>query len=107
MNYTKIGLWCLLTALFCACGGNGNNSEPEPDPLDRKPMITHWVDNIIIPSFENYKPVFDAMASQSEAFAADPTTVTLHALRVTWVRAYIGWQKVELFEVGPADRYTL
>ncbi|MDJ1470333.1 imelysin family protein [Cytophagaceae bacterium NT2B1] len=94
--------------MLWACGGsNGTSPDPNPDALDRKPILTHWVDNIIIPSYVNFKIKLDAMIARSDAFATAPDATTLVALRTAWAEAYTEWQKVELFEVGPGDKYTI
>ena len=36
-----------------------------------------------------------------------PTATTLATFRSSWIEAYVAWQKVELFEFGPADRTTM
>jgi len=91
--------------LLSHCGGN--NGDPTPSGHDRKPMLTNWVDNIIVPSYTNFKKEFDVMVGKSEAFTDSPNENTLSAFRSAWVNAYAEWQKVELFEFGPADKYTL
>jgi hypothetical protein len=96
----------LILGFLSGCGGS-NDPSPDVDPLDRKPMLTHWVDNIIIPSYANFRPKFDAMITASDEFVASPTASTLVGFRSAWVEAYIEWQKVELFEVGPGDTYTI
>lgn len=70
-------------------------------------MLIHWADNIIIPSYHNFKLKFDTMLTESEEFTALPSNESLASFRSAWVDAYAEWQKVELFEFGPADRYTL
>lgn len=94
--------------VLMACGG-GNDPEPAPeeDPLDRKPMLTFWADNIIIPSYVNFKDKLSAMTTKSNTFLATPNVTTLADFRAAWVQAYIEWQKVELFETGPGDRNTI
>lgn len=99
---TMLMIACLLTG----CGGS-NDSEPAVDPLDRAPMLAHWADNIIIPSYEKFEVKLDAMIARADAFAATPTTVALSELRVAWAEAYTEWQRVELFEFGPGDRNTI
>jgi predicted lipoprotein len=47
------------------------------------------------------------MSEKSQAFISSPNETSLLELRNAWAEAYLGWQKVELFEFGPADRYTL
>ena len=70
-------------------------------------MLTHIADNIILPSYANFKTKFDAMLAKSDAFAAKPDKASLANFRQAWVDAYTEWQKVELFDVGPAEQYTL
>ncbi|HEY0769386.1 MAG TPA: imelysin family protein, partial [Sphingobacteriaceae bacterium] len=90
-----------------ACGGNGSEPSPTDNAKDREAILTHWVDNIIKPSYANFKTKFDVMAAKSAAFTASPSPATLAEFRSAWQEAYLEWQKVELFEFGPADRQTL
>jgi len=101
----------LLLIGFAACGwgcsGSGSEPSPSDNSKDRQEILIHWADNIIIPSYDNFKVKFDLMLSESEEFTATPTVESLTAFRSAWVDAYAEWQKVELFEFGPADRYSL
>lgn len=99
--------WIVCFFALCACNGNEKEPDTSDNAKDRKPMLTHWVDNIIIPSYANFKVKFDVMASKADAFVAAPDQASLTAFRQSWADAYIEWQKVELFEVGAGDRYTI
>lgn len=70
-------------------------------------MLTNLADNIILPSYANFKTKFDAMLAKSDAFAAKPDKASLTDFRQAWVDAYTEWQKIELFDVGPAEQHTL
>ncbi len=96
-----------IVACICGCGGNGSDPSPADNNKDRQEMLIHWADNIIIPSYHNFKLKFDTMLTESEEFTALPSNESLASFRSAWVDAYAEWQKVELFEFGPADRYTL
>ena len=96
-----------LTVILWSCGGNGNDPSPEDNGKDRQVILTHWADNIIIPAYANFKVKFDAMKVKSNAFTSSPSTTTLTEFRAAWVDAYLEWQKVEVFEFGPADQVTL
>lgn len=104
LTYKSTFLFFLICLTSC---DSGKEPAPTVDPLDRTPMLTHWVDNMIVPSYDNFKIKFDVMVSASDAFTATPTTTTLVAFRSAWVDAYVQWQKVELFEVGAGDRNTI
>lgn len=96
-----------LTLLLLACGGKESEPSPADNTKDRKVILTHWVDNIIRPSYVDFRESFDVIIGKAEEFTTSPDQTTLSALRESWVDAYIEWQKVELFEFGPADKYTL
>lgn len=97
----------LLALLLFACGGNSSEPSPADNTKDRKQILTHWVDNIVIPSYGNFTLKFDAMKVKAEDFMNFRNTESLHAFRNAWADAYTEWQKVELYEFGPADKYTL
>ncbi|MFN3380497.1 MAG: imelysin family protein [Runella zeae] len=105
----KTSVLVLFGMLIWACSNNDSPQEPEPtDPSkDRKVLLTHLADNIIIPSYANFKVKFDAMNSKSQAFTAKPDATTLGEFRQAWREAYIEWQKMELFDVGPANRAAM
>jgi predicted lipoprotein len=96
----------ILTTLLWACGGE-NEPSTKDNAKDRQVILTHWVDNIVVPAYANFKTKFDAMKSMADAFTAAPNNTTLTDLRAAWVEAYLQWQKVEVFQFGPADQYTL
>jgi len=103
----KLAALTFITFLLSACGGNGSEPSPEDNTKDRKLILTHWVDDIVIPSYENFQEVFMVMKEKEEAFTTSPDQASLSAFREAWVNAYAEWQKVDLFEFGPADKYTL
>lgn len=96
----------LLSGIF-GCGGKESEPSPADNTKDRKVILTHWADNIIVPSYDDFKKVFEVMLQHSGNFTASPDETSLLALRESWSAAYHAWQKVELFEFGPADKYTL
>ncbi|WP_207507099.1 imelysin family protein [Telluribacter humicola] len=101
--------FCVMLAIIWACGNGGEEPTPgtDTDNMDRKAMLTHMADNIIIPSYDNFRVKFDVMKSASDAFAATPNQTTLTAFRKAWEEAYIEWQKVELFDIGPGEVHTM
>jgi predicted lipoprotein len=103
----KLLVFGLFIAAVFGCGGNGSDPSPEDNNKDRQEILTHWAENIIIPSYEKFDVKLDVMLSKSAEFTDSPTNESLAAFRSAWVDAYAEWQKVELFEFGPADRQTL
>lgn len=99
------GLIIILSAVVSGC----NDDEPgrNTDSKDRTPMLIHWADNIIIPAYNNFDTQLGLMLSSGDRFIAAPNETSLLAFRQAWVDAYVEWQKVEMFEIGPAEKYTL
>jgi predicted lipoprotein len=103
----NVFILCLFITGLSGCGGGGSEPSPVDNNKDRQAILQHWADDIIIPSYGDFKIKFDAMVTKADAFAASPTTTTLIEFRNAWSEAYAQWQHVEIFEFGPADRYTL
>jgi predicted lipoprotein len=108
-TWLKIAVACFIAGIVWACSGKGTNSEPEPDKgtTDRKAVLINLADNIIIPAYADFKVKQDAMLTKSQAFLSKPDITTLTAFRQAWAEAYIEWQKVELFDVGPANKTAM
>ena len=113
-SWKTVGFLIAFVGLIWACSTSKDTPDPTPDPnppdpvgTDRKAMLTNLADNIILPSYTNFKTKFDLMLTKSDAFAAKPDKASLTEFRQAWVDAYTEWQKVELFDVGPAESKTL
>ncbi|GAB3924481.1 imelysin family protein [Larkinella terrae] len=114
-SWKTVAFLAAFMALIWACSTSKDTPDPTPGPdpnpsntgTDRKVLLTNIADNIILPSYANFKTKFDLMLAKSDAFAAKPDQASLTAFRQAWVDAYTEWQKVELFDVGPAESKTL
>ncbi len=98
---------CFLLLVLSACGGSDDEPSPVDGDTDREEILIHWVDNILIPSYTNFKTKLDVMVEKSNSFTGSPDDASLVEFRNAWIEAYTEWQKVELFEFGAADKYTL
>jgi predicted lipoprotein len=95
---------CVLITVAC---NKDNGSDQQKDDFDRKAMLTHLADNLIIPAYSNLQTIYSEMKSAADAFIAAPDVTKLTALRQKWQAAYIAWQQVELYNFGPADQVLL
>ena len=75
--------------------------------LNRKALLTEWADNLVKPGYQAFGSKLTALKTQTAAFTAAPTTATLQSARQAWREAYLEWQKVEMFEFGPAADVSL
>jgi uncharacterized protein len=103
-NYTFAAALACLGALS-GCGSN-EDSGPKSE-YDRQAMLANYVDNLIIPGYQNFKKETDEMASAVTAFTTNPTTATLADARKEYQEAYLAWQDVSAYEFGPADEQLL
>ncbi|GAB3963800.1 imelysin family protein [Spirosoma terrae] len=112
-SWRKIGTIGAIVLAIWACSTSGDTDSPTPTPptdqagADRKAMLTNIADNIILPSYANFKGKLDAMLTKADAFTAKPDKTTLADFRQAWIDAYTEWQKVELFDVGPGEKHTI
>jgi predicted lipoprotein len=97
----------LVFALLSGCSGSSKDPSPGENNADRKEVLIHWADKIIIPAYDEFKTHLEAMVSKANAFTNAPDNTTLTEFRTAWSTAYHEWQKVEPFEFGPADKYTI
>ena len=104
-------LFALLTAL-AACqddditGGNGT-TDPA-DNFDRRAMLAHWADDVIVPGYEDLAERTLALRTATTAFADAPDAEGYAQLTDAWETAYRTFQRVSMFEIGPAEtlRFT-
>jgi len=102
----------LLTLLGCSSDSSTTMSDdvdPGPTPLsfERRPMLANWADNIIIPGYEALVDELDALQEAFDNFKQDSNEANLMAFRVAWLDSYKLWQRVSMFEIGPAESVGL
>lgn len=98
----------LLLCLLASCKKSTEETGPSVPPAsDRAAMLTHLADAIIVPSYAAFDVKLDTLVKKVNAFTAVPAQSSLDSLRDAWEEAYIEWQKVELFDVGPAYDHSL
>ncbi len=117
----KFRYWiCFLTVMVWACS---TDSSEDPNPtdddvgmidddvvsvtFDRGAMLTNWADNIILPSYQSFIEELSDLQTAFETFKADTSESNLVGLRQAWLSAYISWQRVSMFEIGPAETLGL
>lgn len=101
--YTSVALLSLL--FLAACGGDSGLG-PDGDNFDRRAMLVHWADEIIVPSFASFEDDATALDAAAADFSESPTQTTLDELRAAWEEAYLGFQWVSMYHTGPAMNFT-
>lgn len=103
-KYFLLLAFCLITA--CTSEEDNTASTDDDDSsltFDRSTMLVHWADNIILPSYSNFLIDFATLESQFNTFQNEINEVNLTNLRQAWIEAYKSWQRISMFEIGPAE----
>ena len=69
---------------------------------DRKPMLEHYADKVIVPAFRELEAKTASLRSQVDVFDTDPSSERLEVLRSAWYEAVLSWQSANCFNFGPA-----
>ncbi|MEL7221977.1 MAG: imelysin family protein, partial [Bacteroidota bacterium] len=99
-------LFCVLF-MFAACGEDDTGSNDPVDNFDRKTMLTHWADNIIVPAFTDFAAKANNLNTAIAYFSNTPDATTLADLREQWEQASRVWQRVDMFEIEKGEEIFL
>ncbi|WP_027078609.1 imelysin family protein [Maribacter antarcticus] len=91
-----------LSAIVWSCSDDDSVIE-STEIFDRQAMLANWSDNIIIPAYQAFSTEVDALKSAVEAFETQPNEANLNTVRQEWEAAYIAWQNIAMFNIGPAE----
>ena len=109
----KIAFSLLFLAVTLACSsddesGTSDGSGPEETvSFDRSALLSNWADNIITPGYEDFVTKVNTLEVAVNTFNASLDTNSLEELRSSWLEAYTTWQRVSMFEIGPAETANL
>ncbi|GGE15971.1 iron-regulated protein A precursor [Psychroflexus salis] len=91
-----------------ACSSDDSDGENNiTNNFDRNKMLTNWADNLIIPSYQNFASKTNSLQTANTTFVNETNLENLTNLRAAWQDAYIAWQKVEMYDIGPARDVVL
>lgn len=113
----RIGLFLLMGLVVLACSTSddsevptdpgGGNGDGTGDTFDRSAMLNNWANNIIMPGYTDFADQLSSLKNAADNFNAAPAQTELNELRTAWLTAYRTWQRVSLFEIGPAEDVNL
>lgn len=111
LNWKGVACFVGVFLIVWACTKKQTEDPQQEDNVekeaDRTVLLTHIADHIILPGYAKFKIKLDTMSNASNRFLSNPDSASLVRFRQTWEEAYIEWQKVELFEVGPANKHSM
>lgn len=107
-NFYSLLFLLVMACCLVACSDDDTENTTNPtNNFDRSKMLINWADDLIIPSYQNFVAETNSLKTASDAFVAETNAENLAALRMAWEAAYINWQNVEMYDIGPARDVVL
>jgi hypothetical protein len=100
-NFRLSFLLLSLILLLWGCTDDGP-SGPDADDFDRQAILVNWADNLVIPAFEAFEVKAAELDNAAATFTADPTDANFNSLKSSFEEAYLSFQSVSMYEIGPA-----
>jgi len=83
--------------------GTDDGDTGSSESFDRGVMLVNWADNIIVPAYQAFDLEVDALKMASDNFENTTDEANFNTLREAWEDAYIAFQNVSAFLVGPSE----
>jgi predicted lipoprotein len=91
-----------------SCGDKEPNGPETPvDNFDRGALLADIADNVIIPGFTKYTKDVINLDLEVNNFTSNPTIDGLIQTKTEFLKAYLTWQRVSMFEIGKAESLAL
>lgn len=84
-----IAVLCFGIVMISSC------DKKKTDNFDRTTLLTNLYSNVIVPNYTIFQSSADSLKVSADAFLVNPDTVTLNALKATYVKTYLHFQAVE------------
>jgi predicted lipoprotein len=101
-------LVALIATIFsCSKSSGGSDDENKTDGFDKSAMLRFYADSLIIPGYTGLQEKLAAFQTAADAFLAAPSTATQDAARVAFTALYLQYERVVVYQVGPAETELL
>ena len=108
MHTIKYYTTALLSIFLLVTACSDDNSTDDGDVnFDRSAMIENFGNNIILPAYDNMLAQTVELDEDISAFIANPDVNTLQSAQENLKEARLAWQRVNLFQFGPAETVAL
>jgi predicted lipoprotein len=95
----------IYSLLICAsfglasCGSKQNNPS---DSFDRKAMLTHFADEMIVPAYNALDFSLSSLETAANNLTNNPEEAWLMQAREAWKTSYLEWMRAVAYNFGPA-----
>lgn len=101
------GSLLLALTFIASCDKKENGSDKDNKALDRKALFENYATHYILPAYQTLNADLEALQQAAATFGSSPDAVSMNALRASWYKAYLTWQKTDMLEFGPAETQSL
>lgn len=91
-----------LSVLKSEPSSDNSNSESQIS-FDHQKMLINWADNIIMPSILNFESSLSELKEIASSFVNTPSSDGLSSIREVWLKSFLKWQHIEMFNIGVAE----
>lgn len=98
VSFLSVLLWSCLLLLSCK---KHKKDEPNAD-FDRVSLLTHLGKNLILPNYKDFQTKSESLNKKVDSFTVAPSGSSLSAAQDAFKEAFESWQKVSVYELGPA-----
>lgn len=104
MNYIKnIFYFILFTFTIIACSSDSEDEIDQITQFDRSSILKNYVENIIIPRYNDFKSELDNLKTAVDNFTQTPNTSNFDEVHIKWLNTYKKWQHIEMFNIAKAE----
>jgi Imelysin len=96
-------LFTFFVAIVACSESDDSLPETTEDSFDRSAMLVNWADNIIVPAYDDFARNATNLNSFTGIFKQTTSQENLELLRTVYKEAYLSFQNVSMFEIGPAE----
>lgn len=96
-------LLLILAALGVVASCDKNKPKDPTDTFDKKALLTQIGEQLALPAYTKFAAATDSLSLQYLEFKTNKTTNNLSALQQQFVRCYILFQELSVYELGPAE----
>ena len=97
----------IITTLLLVFSCTKDKDKKSESTFSKTELLANLGDNIILPGYHQLKLELEDFESKHNAFILDKTEQNFDAIKASWKRAYLQWNKVSIFSFGPAADYGL
>lgn len=107
--FTLAGLLLIagLTIGLGSCKKDKKNDEPGPDAFDKQALLQNVASKVIVPGYNNFNAALDSVILSYSGFKNAPSVSGLHTIRKQLHTAYLLYQRISVYEFGPAEQELL